>query len=144
MPTIETTVDIAAPPERVWDILTDFSDGERTWDPFFRRLEGPLRPGAKLTVTIGPPGGSLMTFRPRVLVADGPRRLSWLGRLLVPGVFDGRHEFLLDAAPNAGTRLLHRETFTGVLTVLAGGMLARSKQGFEAFNVALKQRAESR
>jgi hypothetical protein len=137
VPTIETSIDIDAPVHRVWAELTDFST-DRSWDPFFARLDGAPVPGEHLTVTITPPGGRGMTFRPRVLVADG-WTLAWLGRLWVPGLFDGRHEFRLSERPG-GVHLVHREIFRGVLTHLTG--YASTRAGFESFNVALKDRCE--
>ncbi|MFE7457552.1 SRPBCC family protein [Kitasatospora albolonga] len=141
MPTITTRIEIAAPPQRVWDVLTDFP-GHQEWDPFFVRLEGTPRPGETLAVTIAPPGGKRMDFRPRVVELDAPHRLAWLGRLLVPGIFDGRHSFELSALPDGGTLLRHSERFSGVLTPFGRGMLARTTAGFETFNDALKKRCE--
>ncbi len=37
-----------------------------------------------------------MTMRPTVLVAEPGRELRWLGRLLVPGLFDGEHRFTIE------------------------------------------------
>ena len=121
----------------MWAALTDFSS-DRSWDPFFARLDGVAAPGERLTVTITPPRGRGMTFRPAVQVADG-RTLAWLGRLWVPGLFDGRHEFVLDPLPG-GTRLTHREVFSGVLTHFGG--FGGTRAGFVTFNEALKTRCE--
>ncbi|MBB1245108.1 SRPBCC domain-containing protein [Streptomyces durbertensis] len=141
MPTISTQIEIGAPPQRVWDVLTDFP-GHQEWDPFFVRLEGTPRLGETLTVTIAPPGGKRMDFRPRVVELDAPHRFAWLGRLLVPGIFDGRHRFELTATPDGGTMLHHGERFSGILTPFGGGMLSRTATGFETFNDALKKRCE--
>ena len=46
-----------------------------------------------------------MTFAPTVIRAARNQELRWLGRLLLPGVFDGEHSFQL--SPTAGgTRLV--------------------------------------
>ncbi|MEU6644648.1 hypothetical protein ABZ863_19125 [Saccharomonospora sp. NPDC046836] len=44
--------------------------------------------------------------------------------------------------PDGGTRLTHRERFTGALTVFGGAMFDRTRAGFEAFNTAFKARCE--
>jgi len=37
-----------------------------------------------------------MTFRPTILKAEPERELRWLGRLLLPGLFDGEHVFEIE------------------------------------------------
>ena len=92
---IETAIDIHASAARVWSILTDFS-AYSAWNPFITAAEGEARPGARLRITIAPPGRRPMTFRPVVLVAVPEQELRWLGRLLLPGLFDGEHAFRLE------------------------------------------------
>jgi predicted N-acetyltransferase YhbS len=141
---IETTVTIAAPPERVWAILTDFAHMP-DWNPFIRAIGGPLQVGGRLSVLIVPPGRSAMRFRPRILVADPGCELRWRGSLLVPGLFDGEHYFLLQPDGARGARLVQGEIFTGLLVgmIMRAGMLAATRAGFEAMNQALKREAET-
>lgn len=139
---IETTVDIAAPPERVWAVLTDFARYPE-WNPFIPRIDGRPEVGARLTVRIVPPGGRPMTFRPYVLTAEPGRELRWRGRLFVPGLFDGEHAFRLMALNRGGVRFRQEERFRGLLLPLfAGNGLERTRRGFEEMNAALKRRAE--
>jgi len=85
-----------------------------------------------------------MRFRPRVLVADPVREFRWKGRLLLPGLFDGEHYFLLEAQ-SAGSLVRHGEKFSGFLPRLMGKRLLDDvRPGFEAMNAALKREAESR
>lgn len=137
---IAVTTEIAAPVEVVWAQLTDtasFAD----WNPFMPAMTGTLAVGEKLAVRIVPPGGKAMTFRPAVTAVEENCRLEWLGRFLVPGLFDGRHSFTLEAT-ESGTRLTQEETFTGVLVPLLASTLARTEDGFRAMNEALRARAE--
>ena len=83
-----------------------------------------------------------MRFAPKILVLEPGRELRWLGRLLMPGLFDGEHYFILDNIDGQRTRLTHGETFSGILVGLFGGGLEATKAGFIAMNHALKQRAE--
>jgi uncharacterized protein YndB with AHSA1/START domain len=53
---LQTEIDIAAPAERVWRILTDF-DAYPDWNPFIRKIQGRPEPSGKLEVRIEPPGG---------------------------------------------------------------------------------------
>ena len=139
---ISTEIEIAAPPERVWAILLDFS-AHPEWNPFVRSISGLPEPGARLRVFVKPEGGRGMTFRPKVLVASASRELRWLGRLLLPGLFDGEHYFQLAAVGSGRTRFVHGERFSGILVGLArSGLEAGTRAGFVAMNEALKARAE--
>src|SRR5215212_10011752 len=139
---IETAIEMNAPAGRVWRILTDF-EAMPSWNPFIRSISGELKTGSRLSVHISPPGKSGIRFRPTILALRPERELRWLGRLLVPGVFDGEHYFLLEPLAPDRTRLNHGERFSGLLVGLLGNALAATKAGFEAMNTALKQRAEA-
>lgn len=139
---IEHQIDIDASPATVWAQLTDTA-GYGEWNPFVRRVSGELREGARLVVDIAPPGGRAMTFKPTVLSADAERELRWLGRLGVPGIFDGEHSFRLERLADGGTRFVQAERFRGVLVGLFGATLEKTRLGFEQMNQALKQRAEA-
>jgi hypothetical protein len=82
-----------------------------------------------------------MTFRPTVLAAQPGELLRWLGRLIVPGIFDGTHQFTLEDL-GGRTRLTQSETFRGLLVPFSGSTMTRTEAGFDALNLALKDRAE--
>ncbi|MGB8433665.1 MAG: SRPBCC domain-containing protein [Burkholderiales bacterium] len=137
-----TDIEIAGRPEQVWAILTDFATYPR-WNPFIRHVEGAAEEGRLLEVCIHPPGARHENFRPKVLVADAPRELRWRTRLLVPGVFEGEHRFLLEPLPNGHVRFEQREQFRGLLTPLMRDRIDRSLcRGFREMNAALKGRVE--
>lgn len=84
-----------------------------------------------------------MTFKPAVKSADAARELRWLGRLLLPRLFDGAHIFELRARDEGGARLVQREEFRGALVSPLLRWVGKSTQrGFEEMNGALKARAE--
>lgn len=138
---ISRTIEIDATPAEVWAVLTDTASFP-AWNPFIRRLEGELRPGAKLSVTIQPPGHRSSTFRPTVLAADPARELRWLGRALIAGIFDGEHSFHLEPLPTGGTRLTQAERFSGILVRPFRTTLDSTELGFRQMNEALKARVE--
>ncbi|MEO3771217.1 SRPBCC domain-containing protein [Micromonospora sp. B9E7] len=139
---ISTTIDIAASPQAVWKVLTEFA-AYQDWNPFMRRIEGTAEVGTKLVVHLSPPGGRSMTFKPTVLTADPGQELRWLGKLGFGGLFDGEHSFVLTANADGSTHLTHSERFSGLLVVLFKGTLKNTHTGFDAFNQALKQRVET-
>src|SRR5437870_6101712 len=136
MKTLRTQIDIDAPAERVPDALTNITDYP-AWNPFIPRLAGTLAPGERLEVRIEPPGGAAMTFRPTVLAVEPGRELRWLGRLLVPGLFDGEHQFEIHRLAPGRVRFVQQERFTGVLVPLfARNLDNHTLAGFNAMNVA--------
>jgi hypothetical protein len=140
---IDTEIEIAAAPERVWAILADFARYPE-WNPFIRSIDGRLEEGARLTAHIVPPNGRGMTFRPRVTALEPARELRWLGRLGVPGIFDGEHRLVIEPLADGRTKLRHSESFRGVLVpMLAKSLDTGTRAGFEAMNRALKARVEA-
>jgi hypothetical protein len=136
-------IDIDAPPAAVWAVLTD-TRSYSEWNPFIPRLAGELREGAKLEVRIEPPGGRAMTFKPTVLGVEPDRELRWLGRFLLPGIFDGEHILHIEPLDRARSRFTQAERFRGILVPLFRGTLDKTELGFEQMNAALKARAERR
>jgi hypothetical protein len=139
MKAVITAIQINAGPEKVWSVLASGPDWG-AWNPFITRVEGELKVGAKLKNRLEMAGQKPMTFKPTVLKAEPGKELRWLGRVLIPGLFDGEHYFELEAK-DGGTRFVHGEEFRGILI----GMLnmADVQKSFEAFNVGLKKKAES-
>ena len=141
MKKLHTQIEINATPERVWQVLTDFASYAE-WNPFITAAEGNAVEGDQLQVRIDPPGGRAASFRPTVTVAEVPKRLEWLGKLLFKGLFDGRHRFEIEAT-SGGTNFIQSEEFTGVLVpLLAKSLDGPTREGFELMNRAIKERAE--
>ncbi|MFD9717973.1 SRPBCC family protein [Streptomyces sp. NPDC059076] len=139
---ISSAVHIAATPDQVWGVLTDFARFPE-WNPFLIAAEGRPVPGARLTLRLRlPDNGREMTFTPTVLESLPGRLLRWRGRLGVPGVFDGVHTFEL-SAQHQGTQVLQSEVFSGFLVPLSGSIINPSERGFTALTDALKARVES-
>jgi hypothetical protein len=86
-----------------------------------------------------------MRFRPTVLAVEPKREFRWKGKLMMPGLFDGEHFFML--APKSDTRLVFRqgEVFSGLLVPFIRRALdGATKQGFIAMNEALKRETEGK
>jgi len=111
---IRTEVQIDATAREVWDVLTDFASYDE-WNPGFSSIRGRAEVGTTLDITFALNGGRTMRMHPTVLVADPDRELRWLGRLFLPGIFDGEHRFeIREDAPGRVT-LVQGERFKGIL-----------------------------
>lgn len=134
---VRAVVTVEAAPEEVWAVLTDFG-GYAAWNPFMVEGAGNARVGSRLQLVMLN-GTSRMRFRPTVTVVEPGRTLEWLGRLVLPGIFDGRHRFELTSTPK-GTRVVQSERFSGVLVALMGRLERNTTENFERFNEALAAR----
>lgn len=139
---LHTEIEIDAAPETVWSILTDLP-AYPDWNPFITSSEGTVAVGERLTHRLEPPGGRAITIKPTLTEVSDGRVLEWVGRLVVPLLFDGRHRFEL-VPDGDGTRLVHTEHFRGLLvSFLKKGLDTTTIAGFETMNTALKARAET-
>jgi len=142
MKLIETEIEIAASPERVWSILTDL-EKYAEWNPFIKNAKGKVQVGEKLDVLISPPKGKTMAFKPIVKSVIENSEFIWLGRFLFPGIFDGEHIFNIHH-DDSGSLLVQKEKFSGILVPMMWSSLdTNTRAGFELMNQALKERAES-
>jgi hypothetical protein len=140
---LHSEIEVRAAAERVWQVLTDF-DAYPEWNPFIRRVKGRPEVDEQLVVRIRPSGTRGMTFRPTVTKAEPNRQLRWLGRLLVPGLFDGEHIFEIEELDEDRVLFTQREIFRGLFVPLLARSLDRDTQrGFEEMNRALRERAET-
>jgi hypothetical protein len=112
------------------------------WNPFITKIDGEPRTGTKLEVRMEPEGERAMTFRPTVLTAEPGRELKWLGHLLVPGIFDGEHRWLIEQTEPGRVRFTQSERFGGILVPLLWKKLrdGGTAKGFRAMNEALAAR----
>jgi hypothetical protein len=141
---LTTEIEIEADAARIWDIFTDF-DRYPEWTGIFSFPRGHLEPGKKLEVVITPTDSRSVTFRPMLLKAEGRRELRWKGNLLLPGVFDGEHYFVIEEIAEMRVRFLHGEIFTGFLVPWFWRDLdTGTRSGFERFNRDLKKRVEEK
>jgi hypothetical protein len=139
---LHAEVEIQATPDRVWAVLTDFA-AYQDWNPFIVQATGRPVPGTRLELHMRLSGRRPTTIRPEVLEADPARRLRWLGRVLLPGLFDGEHTFDLRPTGPGRTSLTQHEEFRGLLAPLVLKMIAKpTLASFHQMNQALKTRVE--
>jgi hypothetical protein len=130
-------VDIAAPPQAVWDVLTRFENWPN-WNPDVKSMsfEGPLAPGSTFRWKAGP--GTILSTLDRV---EPPRYISWHGKTLT---IDAYHEWWLEPR-DGGTHIRTEETFSGLLAKILRGTLQKTlDKSFEVGVERLKRESERR
>jgi hypothetical protein len=140
--TIETFTDIDAPPEAVWEVITDFPRYSE-WNPFITALRGEPELGARLRATFSLAGRQPRTFTPIITILEPHRTLAWRGRLAIPGLFDAEHRLTIEPC-RGGTTFSHREDFRGMLVPFARTTLAATHDAFRAMDAALAREAGAR
>ena len=135
---ISTSISINADIETVWRIFTNFEDYPN-WNPFIKSITGPIAVGEKFSAKIGK-----MNFNPTTKVFKEHEEFTWLGKLFVPGIFDGRHSFIFQTNEDGQTILTQKEQFNGILVRLMKRKLdTEIVAEFNLMNEKLKQLAES-
>jgi hypothetical protein len=142
MRNIYTEIVINAPQEKVWEQLINFQKYP-DWNPFIRSIVGDCSVGSKLAAIIQPPNKKPMTFKPTIVTLQ-KYCFEWVGHLFIPGIFTGKHHFSLIKLSDAETKLIHQESFSGILSGLILNLIgADTTKGFQKMNEALKLRCEA-
>jgi hypothetical protein len=138
---IRTEIWVNSSPQQVWQVLTATAEYP-SWNPMISHLVGDLRQGNVIEFTEGA-GSDSMTFHPKILCVRTAQELRWKGNVLVAGLFDGEHRFLLEKQGDK-THLIQSEEFTGLFAgKLTQGIIRETSDQMKAMNAALKERSES-
>jgi hypothetical protein len=141
--TIRSAIEIRAPLDVVWRVLTDF-DAYPAWNPHVRRVVGKPRVGGRIGIHTRPPGGRTVVMRPIILDWNPPRELRWRATFVDRRLFSGEHGFRLDETAPGRVRFAQDETFSGLLVPLYARLrLPSTRLGFAQMNEALRARAEA-
>ena len=139
---LHTEIGINASPAKVWEILTDFS-ALPDWNPMMISALGEIAVGQIINVQLKTEDGKCMTIKPRLLAVHPNKELRWKGHLLVPGIFDGEHRFVIEPH-GQGVRFIHAEVFSGFLARPLMSLIRKTMLStFQKMNEALKNRAEA-
>ena len=145
MKELSTEIEFDGTPQEVWTHLTDLQTYPQ-WNPFIEKVDGELTVGAKLDVRLQPVDERGITMHPTVLAAEPGRELRWIGHLMIPGIFDGEHRFLIEEAGPGRVRFTQSERFGGIMVPLLWKKLrdGGTAKGFRAMNEALARRVAER
>jgi uncharacterized protein YndB with AHSA1/START domain len=131
-------IDIAAPPEVVWDVLTEF-DRWPDWNPDVKSMSytGPLEPGSQFRWKAGP--GTIVSTLQQV---EPARLISWTGRTMS---INAVHVWRLE--PRAGgTWVRTEESYTGLLARVFRGPIRKTlekalREGLQHLKAEAERRA---
>jgi uncharacterized protein YndB with AHSA1/START domain len=130
-------IEIAAPPEVVWDVLTGFAEWPQ-WNPQVNSMsfDGPVAAGSTFRWKAGP--GTIVSTLEEV---DPPRYVRWRGRTLT---IDAIHDWRLESR-DGGTHVETEESYSGLLARVMRGPLQKTlDSALEQGLVHLKREAERR
>ncbi len=139
---IRTEIEIAAPPIKVWSILTDF-DNWKNWNPIVNQASGVASLGAELSVTMrGDDGKDGPKYRPIITNFEEPKYFRWRGKMMAEFLFTNDKVFELEET-SSGTRLIHKELFSGMLVPMFWSKFDKGVPPMlKSMNDALKRKAE--
>ncbi|MCX4404320.1 SRPBCC domain-containing protein [Streptomyces sp. NBC_01764] len=138
-PVITAVTDIAASPEEVWKVLTDFA-AYAQWHPVLSFLDVPIDilTGTRLQAQVSTGTDNDGEYSFTVLHHEAPRRLAWEGG--IPDILTGRHSFVLEPR-DGGTRFTESEEFTGTAAAeTIEAARSQLEENYASFGRALKER----
>lgn len=142
---LSTSIDIDAPRERVWQVLTAFSEYDE-WNPFMSRLSGVPLEGGDFAF-YGTVSGREFPIQARFTRVSQNEELRWTGprSKLLGKLFRADHFFRLEAIGPSETRFVHGERFGGlVIPAMWNRFKPTITKTYENMNASLKRRVESR
>jgi uncharacterized protein YndB with AHSA1/START domain len=145
---IDRTIEVNAPPDRVWRVLTTAKDLS-AW--FKVNIEGEIAPGAEVWMTSTSPGYEGQRFLVRVTEMTPPRRFAWQWH---PGAVDPTVDYTREPwttvtftlePSGAGTRLSVAETgFNDVSLARRAKVFKDNTQGWAEVIVWIQKYAEAK
>ena len=135
--TAEGEIQIAAPPETVWEVISDIAAWP-SWNTDVKsmKLEGPVAPGSTFRWKSG--SSSLVST---LKVVDPPREVAWTG--VTMGIH-AVHVFRFESS-DGGTRARSEESFRGLIpSVFRGYSRKILQRGIDRILALLKAEAERR
>ena len=141
---LRTEIQISAPIDQVWQVLTDFVHW-KDWNPIVNQASGNAVLGSKLNITMrGPDGRDAMKYQPTILEANSPRSLRWRATMMSGLMFTNDRVFVLKEN-YGGTMLVNKEEFSGLMVPMFWGkMNLFVVPMLEKMNKALKDKVEAR
>ena len=143
MRTITTEIEIAASPAKVWSIINDINKWQE-WSPVINKSSGTAAIGSKLNITMCGKDGTKdgPNYQPTITKLEEAKNLSWTATMMAGFIMTNGKILELEKS-NTGTRLVHKETFSGLMSVLMWSYMETGVPPMlNKMNKALKELAE--
>lgn len=129
-------ITIAAPPEKIWALLTDAA-GFARWNTTVTSIEGTIALGERVKIRVPV---SERTFSPKVTAFVPNERMVWSDGMAP--MFKGERTFTLTPRPDGTTDFEMVETFSGLMLPMIKGSLPDFGPVFDQYARDLKKEAE--
>ena len=117
MKELHAVIQIAAPLDTVWRVLTDFEHWT-DWNPMVNQASGSASVGSPLHITMrGPDAKDGMTYKPIVMESNPPKTFRWRATMMGSLMFTNDRVFELRTI-EGGTELTNTEEFRGLMVPL--------------------------
>ena len=140
---IDATLDIEAPAERVWQVITDFPRyGE--WNPFLRACSTTLKPGDPIDLQVQLFGSGPRPQREWMLTHTPGKEFSYSMKPAPLGALHSRRSHTVTPLGSGRCRYESHFEIAGWLQPLVRGLLGgKLEQGFAGMTAGIKSRAEN-
>ncbi|WP_327139493.1 SRPBCC domain-containing protein [Nocardia sp. NBC_01327] len=139
---IDNSVEIDAPAELVWQVLTDV-DKYGEWNPFVPSCQTTLEPGTPIDMQVRLGGKNPRKQREFIYSHTPGKEFSYRMKP-VPGLLRSQRQHILTPLDDGRTLYESHFYIAGPLNPLVGGLFGGAmRQGFGGMTDGLKKRAES-
>ena len=125
MQIVKTEIEIAAPVQTVWNLVTDV-DKWQEWSPTINASEGNVSVGSKVSITMmsKEAGKDGPKYQPEIIQLDEPRFFKWRAHMMAGFIFTNEKIIELEETPT-GTKVIHSETFSGLMAAAMRGQMEK-------------------
>ena len=144
MKEITTEIEIKAPRDQVWKVITEFNNWT-DWNPSVKKMTGPNSVGSTLDITMcNKTGGEGPKYQPTITEVEEGKYFRWRAKMGMGFIFTNDKLIELHEAPG-GTKLVHKELFSGLMLMMMGKHLDSGVGPMlEGMNRALKDHVEKK
>jgi hypothetical protein len=140
---IDATLDIEAPAELVWSVITDFPRYSE-WNPFLRECRTTLKPGDPIDLQVQLFASGPRPQREWMLTHTPGKEFSYNMKPAPLGALHSRRSHTVTALGPGRSRYQSHFEIAGWLQPLVRGLLGgKLEQGFAGMTAGIKNRAEA-